>query len=139
MRPRLLSDVAELAAQVTGLASLWLGFIANGHFATLVRINVSAGSRAVAIFRDTLLVEMVHERTALGGKTLDVDGEFNAISVFAGGSMDFSDEAAFALDVGNVQGAPRVACGKGSRSDGGGLGANSGSQGKGGEETMLHE
>jgi len=66
LRPCLGRDVAVLSTQVAGLASFGLASVADGDLATVVRVEMSAGGGAVAISRDGLGVDVVHERTALG-------------------------------------------------------------------------
>jgi hypothetical protein len=53
-------DVAVFTAQITGLAGLGLGSIADGHFAALVGIEMGAGASAVSVGWDGLLVDVVH-------------------------------------------------------------------------------
>jgi hypothetical protein len=57
-RERALGNVSVLAAQITSLASLRLARIAEGSLAAEVRVQVSAGSGAVAISRDWLGVDV---------------------------------------------------------------------------------
>jgi hypothetical protein len=55
---RALGDVTVLAAQVTNLAGLGLGRIARRSLATQVRVEVSAGTSAVAVGRNWLGVNV---------------------------------------------------------------------------------
>lgn len=73
-------DLAILAAQVTNLARAGLAAIANGNLATLVGVKVGASARAVAVSRNWLLVDVVHEGTARLREIVDMDSPLNARS-----------------------------------------------------------
>lgn len=81
LRPLLCSDVAMLAAQITGLACLRLAGVADRNLATLVGVEVSASASAVAIRRDRLLVNVVHEGSALGRETRNRNSELDAFAI----------------------------------------------------------
>jgi hypothetical protein len=58
-----------LSTQVASLARVGLAGVADGDFATLVRVQVSASASAVAVCGDGLLVDVVHEGTTGGGES----------------------------------------------------------------------
>lgn len=82
-----------LAGQITSLAGLGLGSIADGNFAALVGVQVSTCTSAVAVRWNRLLVNVVHERTALGRKTRDGDREFDASAIFGGHGVERSSQS----------------------------------------------
>lgn len=126
MRPLLCSHVAVLAAQVTSLAGLGLGSIADGHLAALIGVKVSLGGGAVAILWDGQLVDVVHEGTTLSWKTRNGELEVDASSVGGGGSRKRAAEGAAGLlrKSSNIANASGVASDDRSRSAG--LGADNG-------------
>lgn len=128
-----LSSVSVLAAQVTSLAGLRLGGIAGRSLAAHVRVQMSAGTSAVAVRRNRLSVEVVHERTASLGKASEGDLELDALAVGAGGGLDGSGESAALLGgkSTDVLGAHGVAHYDGS---GSALGGDSGGRGQNGDD-----
>ena len=127
MRTLLRSDVAKLAAKVTSLASLRLASITDGYLAALVGVEMSASASAVAVGRNRLLVEVVHEGTALGRKTRDGDSELDAVAILSRDGSDRTTDGILLLlrQSSNVRGALGVAADYGSRDDSGGLGGDS--------------
>jgi hypothetical protein len=91
-------EVAVLAAQVAGLARLGLAGIANGHLAALVRVEMGTGGSAVAVLRDWLLVEVVHEGTASGWEAAEGDTEQDTDAIGSGDGGDGAAERAALLD-----------------------------------------
>jgi hypothetical protein len=120
-RPLLRGDESVLAAQVTSLARLGLGRIAGRDLAALVRVQVRAGSSAVAVLGDGLLVDVVQEWTASIGKARELDGELDTGTIGAGDGHDGACEraASFGGEGRDVAGSAGVAsyngCGRDSR------------------------
>jgi hypothetical protein len=120
--PLLGSDVAELSAQVAGLARLGLGGIAHGSLATNVGVKVGTSSSAVAVRRNGLCVQVVHEGATLGRQTRDGDGELDTGTVVVGGGSNRATNGTLGLlrqgsDVGSAGGVV-VDGGRDSRRDG---------------------
>lgn len=79
-----------LAGEITDFAGFWLFGIARSGLSTLVRIQMSLGSSAVAISWDGLVVNVVLERTGLSVESLKLDLYGNTVSLLAGGESEGS-------------------------------------------------
>lgn len=86
-----------LAAQVTSLANLGLAGIAGLVLAVVVGVQVSTGSSAVAIGRNGLSMDVVHERTASRRETIKVNVEPDTLAVLARGTLNVAREVAACL------------------------------------------
>jgi hypothetical protein len=117
LRPLLGGEVAVLSTQVTRLARVGLAGVANGDFATLVRVQVSASAGAVAVGRDGLLVNVVHERTSSSGQSCERDAELDAVTLGSRDSDDGATERAAFLDgqSSDIAGASWAVCDEGRR------------------------
>jgi hypothetical protein len=139
-RERALGDVSVLATQVTCLAGLGLARVAGRSLAAEVRVQVSAGSSAVAISRDWLGVDVlgsqyiascspsmtlltVHERAASLRKTCDRHSELDALAIGGGSALNGTSKSGAGLlrKSTSVLGADGVAGYLRSGSDGRGL------------------
>lgn len=81
LRPGLFCHVAKFTTQVTSLAGLRLGGIADGDLAAQVGIKVGSSTSAVSIGGNRLGVDVVHKGTALSWETRERDGEANTLAV----------------------------------------------------------
>jgi hypothetical protein len=79
------STLSVLAREVTDFAGLWVIGIARSGLSTLVGVQMSLGSGAVAISWDGLVVNVVLERTSKGVESLKIDLYSNTLSILAGG------------------------------------------------------
>jgi hypothetical protein len=140
LRPLLLSDVAEFAAQVARLAGFGLAGITDGDFTALVRVEMSASASAVAIGRHRLLVDVVHERTALGRKTRDRDSELDTSAILSGYSSDRATNSVLGLlrQCSNIRCTLGVVANYGSSDNGRGLGGDSRSRSDEREDLNAH-
>ena len=136
LRPLLSSDVAILSAVVARLARLWLAGIADGDLAALVRVKMGTSGSAVAVLRDWLLVDVVHERTPGGWEAGEGDAELDTDTVGSSNSLNRATKRAALLDgeSRDVASTSWVASDLGSRNDSRGLSADGRRRGEHGDE-----
>ena len=128
-----------LAAQVARLANLGLAGIALFVLAVVVRVQVSASTRAVAVGRNGLSMDVVHERAASSRETRKVNVEAHALAAVGRRALNGASEAAAVLgrQCGNVLGTSRVVGGDGCVASLGGDGRGRGQEGDEGDEHLV--
>ena len=123
------SDLAVLSRQVTSLTCLGLGGIACGYLAAVVRVQVGASARAVAIGGDGLGVDVVGEGTLGFRQSVEGNGELDTVAVRHRSALHGDGQVVAGLwcELSPVPGVIRVVGDEGSRS---GLGADGCGRGK---------
>lgn len=91
------AEVSVLAAQVTSLAGLGGARVARHGLAVVVRVQVSTSGSAVAVGRDRLSMNVVHERAASGWETGKVNAKLDTLAVGSGGTLNGTREGASRL------------------------------------------
>jgi hypothetical protein len=117
LRPLLGGNVAVLSTQVTGLARVRLAGVADGDFATLVRVQVSASASAVAVCGYGLLVDVAHEWTTGSRESSEGDAELDAVALGSRDSDDRTTDGVAFLDrqSSDIAGASWAICDEGGR------------------------
>lgn len=127
-------EVAVFAAQVAGLARLWLAGVADGHLAARIRVQVGASSQAAAVGGYRRSVQVVHEGAARGRQAGELHVEFDADATGTGDSRDGAAWGArLSWNGGDVAGSSCVGD-LGSGNDSRRLGADDGRRGEDGDD-----
>lgn len=106
------AEVSVLAAQVASLAGLGRARVARHGLAVVVGVQVTTSSSAVAVGRDRLGMDVVHERAASGWETGKVNAKLDTLAVGTGGTLNGTREGASGLlgKRSNVRCADGVVC-----------------------------